>query len=97
MNTFLEAAKAACEVSQLLVTVAHVDVEAALGGGRVRAEVARVEEGARVRGVQVRLQHCAVCVGRSGAVAVEAGILIGMPPLVVVVLPLQRWKINSNV
>ena len=88
MNTFLEAAKAACEVSKLLVTVPHVDVETALGGGRVRAEVARVEEGARVRGVQVRLQHRAVRVGCSCTVAVEAGILVGVPPPVVVVLPL---------
>ena len=70
------------------MTVPHVDVETALGGGRVRAEVARVEESARVRGVQVRLQQCAIRVGRSGAVAVEAGILVGVPPLVVVVLPL---------
>ena len=70
------------------MTVPHVDVETALGGGRVRAEVARVEESAGVRGVQVRLQHCAVRVGRSCAVAIEAGILVGVPPPVVVVLPL---------
>ena len=76
------------------MTVPHVDVETALGGGRVGAEVARVEEGARVRAAQVRLQHCAVRVGRSGAVAVEAGILVGVPSPVVVVLPLQRKKIK---
>ena len=75
MKTFLQATEAAGEVSQLLVAVPHVDVETALGGGRVRAEVARVEEGARVRAAQVRLKHCAVR-GDECALAVEARIFV---------------------
>ena len=69
------------------MAVPHVDVETALGGGRVRAEVARVEEGARVRAAQVRLKHCAVR-GVECALAVEARIFVRVPPPVVVVLPL---------
>ena len=74
------------------MAVPHVDVETALGGGRVRAEVARVEEGARVRAAQVRLKHCAVR-GVECALAVEARIFVRVPPPVVVVLPLKRKKI----
>ena len=86
-NTYLESAIAAGEVSQLLVAVPNVDVEAALGGSRVRAEVAGEQEGAGVSAAQVRLQHGAVR-GDEGSLAVKAGILVGVPPCVVVVLPL---------
>ena len=65
----LEAAEAAGKVPQLLVSVSHVEVEAALGRRRVRAQVAREEEGARVRRALVRLQHRAV---RRDERAVEA-------------------------
>ena len=68
-----------------------MDVEAALGRRRVRAEVAREEEGAGVRGALVRLQHRAVRRDER-ALAVEAGVLAGVPPPVVVVLPLQGGR-----
>lgn len=77
--------------------MAHVDVEAALGRRRVRAEVAREEEGAGVRGALVRLQHRAVR-RHERTLAVEARVLAGVPPPVVVVLPLQggRQQFREN-
>ena len=73
------------------MSVPHVDVEAALGRRRVRAEVAREEEGAGVRRALVRLQHRTVRRDER-ALAVEAGVLAGVPPPVVVVLPLQGGR-----